>query len=303
MREHNEAYQSRFDGFTLVELLVVIAIIGILIALLLPAVQSARAAARRSACQNNLKQLGLALHQYHDGNRQFPAGGKMHLDQGRKGLGWRVPLLPHLELDTVYEQIAPDDKGGAANWEPEKVLPSVFACPADEPDTDELKRSNYWGVGGAAIGDGAIAAGDPVCGALHPNGLLYPGSKISFARVSDGTSKTMAIGERTYLFRSWMMGAIWVGKPYKRLCGEASNQVRYPINAAHNEFGYFVGDGHAPETGPFSVQLNDIFFGSDHSGGAQFCMTDGSVRFVSEGIDFTVFQAMATIAGGEIERE
>src|SRR4051812_42419783 len=109
------AWQRNF-GFTLVELLVVIAIIGILVGLLLPAVQSAREAARRNSCSNNLHQLGIAIHNYHDRNRAFPPGAYLHLNEDVSGISWRVLILNEIEESTLYNDVKPLADGGASNW-------------------------------------------------------------------------------------------------------------------------------------------------------------------------------------------
>jgi prepilin-type processing-associated H-X9-DG protein len=93
-----------------------------------------------------------------------------------------------------------------------------------------------------------------------------------------------------------------VGKPPSRICGEATNNIRFPINASHSEFGYFVSDGKAPPGGPYTIRLNDLFFGSRHPGGANFCFADGSVHLLPDSIDFTIYEDLATIAGNEVNR-
>lgn len=290
---------TTYRGFTLIELLTVVAIMSVLIALLLPAVQTARESARRSACHNNLRQLGLSLHNWHNQEAAFPPGAPLHAAQGRPSISWRVLILPHLEQPALYQQIGPRKDGGAENWNAEANILPVFTCPSAEQDSDDWKRSNYWGVGGAASPDGYIDLEDHVCGDLFVNGLLFPDSKTKIAQVSDGTSNTLALGERTYIFRSWMTGATWVGIPPKRICAESTNNIRLPINASHAEFGYFVADGRAPPGGPYEIRMNDLFFGSEHPGGASFCFADTSTRFVSEAIDFTLYENLATISGGE----
>lgn len=289
-------------GFTLVELLVVIAIIGVLIAILLPAVQTAREAARRSSCVNNLKQLGLAIQNYHGARKTFPPGAKKNTVSGKPGISWRVLILPQIEENSMFEQIGPRPDGGASNWDAEKVLPVVFGCPSAEFKNDAWKESNYWGVCGAIRRPERIDLEDAACGDLSINGVFFPDSKTRIGRITDGTSHTLAIGERDYTFRSWMTGVSWVGTPPTRVCSEAANNIRYPINAPHSQFGYFVADGKAPPSGPFTILGNDLFFGSKHSGGANFCFADGSVHFLSDTIDFTIYEDLATIAGNEPNR-
>ena len=117
--------------------------------------------------------------------------------------------------------------------------------------------------------------------------------------IKDGTSHTLAIGERTYMLDGWIHGARWTGTPYTGMCEYSSNNITYPINASHQEFGYFINDPNPAATGPNWMMENDLYFGSQHPGCANFCFADGSVHSLSEAIDFTVYQDLATISGGE----
>ena len=135
------------------------------------------------------------------------------------------------------------------------------------------------------------------------DGALYPNSRTRLAQITDGTSHTVAIGERLYFSGGvngdWMIGATRVGHPPTRICSASSKNIRFPINADPQQIGYFVGDRQAPPDGELSVLLNDLYFGSDHPGGAQFGFVDGSVRFLVESIDFVAYQNISTIQGGE----
>jgi prepilin-type processing-associated H-X9-DG protein len=182
------------------------------------------------------------------------------------------------------------------------VLPKLFACPSAEFKNDPWKESHYYGIGGAISRPGRQSLENVVCGDLATNGVFYPDSITKIAKITDGTSHTLAIGERNYTFRSWMIGVTWAKTPTTRICSESSNNIRYPINASHSEYGYYVADGKAPPGGPFTMLGNNLFFGSKHSGGANFCFADGSVHFLHETIDFTIYEDMATIAGGEVNR-
>lgn len=297
----NRNLRATTNGFTLVELLVMIAIIGVLLALLLPAVQAAREAARRSTCINNLKQLGLGLQGFHADNQKFPAGGAMHKVEIEPGISWRVRLLPYLEQNALFDQIGVTSEGGAQDWSiNERIVPG-FNCPSvDSPGAsgDAVQFSNYWGVGGASRPEDQIDLEDIDCGDLFTNGVLYPGSRTRIAMIEDGTSNTLAIGERVYVFAPWMSGATWYGTPPLLICAEATNNIIYPINADPDIHGYYRGDGLAP-SGSKRLPLNHLYFGSVHPGGAHFGFADGSVHFLSDSLDITVLEDLATIAGGE----
>ena len=289
-------------GFTLVELLVVIAIIGVLLALLLPAVQAAREAARRSTCKNHLKQQGLAIQNYHSQHRSFPPGSRKHTIERRVGLSWRVLALPFLELTNIYELINPLPDGGGENAEPQKTSIDVFLCPtADQPSSDPtvLKEAHYAAISGANTNSDILDLEDNNCGDIDLNGIFYPESHTRIGQITDGTSNTLAIGERIYIFRDWLSGSTWRGMPPTRICTGASKNVHYPINADPFEFGFYKFDFSAPAGALKTMLLNELQFASEHPGGAQFCYADGSVHFLNETLDFTVLQAMATKDGGE----
>lgn len=297
---------ERRAGFTLVELLVVIAIIGVLIALLLPAVQSAREAARRSACVNQVKQQATALQLYLGQQSHYPTGGRIHDLQFQPGIGWRVLILPFIEEQSLYDRISPTPNGGAQTWAPQAEMPPLYLCPSAEPapiGPNSLQTSSYWGVAGALRADEGLDLEDVVCGDLDSNGFMFPGSQTQVAMIEDGTSHTLALGERTYIFKAWMNGSNASGNPHNRICSEAANQIRYPINADHGRWGYYVGHNPLPAGGERKMLLNNLPFGSLHSGGANFAAADGSVHFLSEEIDFVVFENLATIAGGEVNLE
>lgn len=295
-------------GFTLVELLVVIAIIGVLLALLLPAVQMAREAARKVHCRNNLKQLGLAVHAYHDVCRVLPISigpwwqGPRPSPQ-RNGKGWIVSILPQLEQQPLYDRFVPFFAGdfftgyGIRSVGCRDLLKhqlSVLQCPSD-PDVRENSReqmeltgievalTSYKGVLGDSKLEGSIHPGsEPDCHAHGGcNGLFF---RVSYqepqrlAHVRDGTSNTFLIGEDvpSHNYRS---AAYYANGDYA---------------ACHAPLNYF------PDPPTPNDWFNVVSFRSRHPGGAHFCMADGSVQFVAETIDHDTYRALSTKAGGEV---
>jgi prepilin-type processing-associated H-X9-DG protein len=297
--------------------LVVIAIIGLLIGMLLPAIQAAREAARRRSCSNNLHQLGVALQNYHDRNRAFPPGAYLHQTPNLSAISWRVLILNEIEETNLYQEIEPLPNGSAGNWNSQYVTITGFQCPSlpiegDGPTT--LKHAHYFGVAGPGRNGKrlVVPADTSICGHVSYDGIFFPvfksptagvslklprtGTRI--AKITDGTSKTLAIGERSFRFNDWMTGSIWGGTSSAPtlMCSRAAKNISNRINTTVNSTGQFVD-----ENGTLVRMLdNDSSFGSLHSGGAQFCFADGSVDFISEEIDFTAYQDMTTIAGEEI---
>ena len=299
--------QQRF-AFTLVELLVVVAIIGVLIGLLLPAIQAARESARRSQCQNKLKQIGLALQNYHSQFGNFPTGARVHKTDFNETISWRVYILPQLELGGLYNLIEPQPDGLAKDDSYDKQIVDAYICPSAEPqdgDPTRPKYSNYAAVAGGNTQD-RIDLEDLGCGDFETSGIFYPDSKTKISLVTDGTSNTLAVGERVYIFgnqEDWLSGAVKFGDPPSLICSGAMKNIRYPMNPNHYEFGFFVGDFNAPPGAPKKMLLNDLPFASEHSSGAHFAFADGSVHYLNDTIDFTVYQALATKAGGEVRGE
>jgi len=290
-------YVSPTGGFTLVELLVVIAIIGLLLALLLPAVQAAREASRRSQCASNLKQTGLALQNYHAFEDAFPPGARLRNAVGQRGVSWRVLILPYLERQSLYREIDPRPDGGAENWLAQGQMLDEFICPSGPLDGPIVgKLSHYSGISGAYRGDEFIELELERCGHVFTNGILYPDSRTRIADITDGTSHTLIAGERVYVLSDWMTGTTR-DKKKPRICMDATNNLQHPINTR----GHYVLDFPIP-AGAIMVLFNNLDFGSEHPSGAQFCMADGSVHFLSEDIDFTIYQDLATKSGGEPNR-
>jgi prepilin-type processing-associated H-X9-DG protein len=282
---------------------VVIAIIGLLLGILLPAVQAAREAARRASCTNNLKQIGLALQNYHSQNRHFPPAAPFYSREMDPSISWRVMILPFLEETAVYQEIAPTPDGGATSWKARGLALDVYLCPSNERPVSGPSvqvKAQYAAVSGAYRGNLRMDLEDSFCGDIYTNGIFYPNSRTTISKITDGTSHTLAVGERLYVFRDWMDGATWLGRPPKEICTEAAKNVRFPINADQATYGYYVFDESAPADGKKEMLLNDLFFASKHSSGANFSLADGSVQFLSDSIDFTLYQDLSTRNGEEV---
>jgi len=264
-------------AFTLIELLTVVAILSVLIALLLPAVQAAREAARRVECANNLHQVGLALQGHHEQRGEFPPGARLHDRKIQIGVSWRGLVLPFLDQNALFDALGPKPDGGVS----QARLPviSTYRCPSDEPN---ITTTNYTGVSGA-FDLGGIPLISSRYGDIYANGVLFPDSKTSLSRLTDGSAHTFIVGEQTNVYEGWWVGAIWIGTPAAReIASESSRNIRHRIN-----------DDQTPQF------RNHRAFSSEHPGGAQFCYADGHVVFVSETADFILYQQQGTIAGGE----
>jgi prepilin-type N-terminal cleavage/methylation domain-containing protein len=322
---------SFLHGFTLVELLVVITIIGILIALLLPAVQAAREAARRMQCANNMKQMGVALHNYMSANAVFPPG---ELDRpgwqygGGLGPGWPVLILPYLELQTLYDQL---DKSlptyiypMSSTWpashqaalctvvgaytcssSPQnkrfKYLPTPTVTPAGY-SAEDYGIIEYVGI------SGSDRYGSPYTWPSRA-GLFYFKSTTGADQMGDGLSNTMAVGEYSgavpgeeYTDR-WSLpdntntwGAGFSGgypnqggtAGYADAITNATRTIAYPPNTA-----YYSPSGYAPYKPPLAFSIARASLKSAHPGGIHVTMGDGSVHFLSNGIDIAVYKDLA----------
>lgn len=296
------ARRSLRRAFTLVELLVVISIIGVLVGLLLPAVQAAREAARRMQCSNNLKQIGLSLHNYHDANKKFPQGfTRFH------SWGWAVRTFPYIEQSNLFNQLSSD----SGNWSPinnavnpvllaslQTKLPG-FRCPSDTgPDLNDkrtlggrqVSMSNYIGVNGSLLFqhlgiwyDAESTPGNPAT-YVGGNGVLFMDSKITFGDITDGTSNTLLVGERDYRHN----GALWAGTTNTN--GGYANR-HFNLSTAG-----FTDRGRDHKINGLDANA----FSSRHTGGAQFVFCDGSVHFLSQSI--SVWDGNATTPWGVFDR-
>jgi prepilin-type processing-associated H-X9-DG protein len=285
-------------GTSLIELLVVIGVISILIGLAMPAVQAARQSAARTACQNNLRQLGLALHNYHAAHGTLPPGA----DQPAPGIevkypfmGWPVRILPHIEQDALWKQAlaAYEQNPDPVFNPPHTGLSTVvrsFICPADssgrylrpvnDPRTKSLALTAYLGVSGT----------DSVLG----DGVLYNQSHVALSDIRDGTSQTLMVGERPpsdrRAFGSWYRAF--------GLTGNGSADVVLGAREINPVIEECATNGHHFSPGRTSSLCDLLHFWSLHPGGANFTFADGSVRFLSYSAD-SIIHALATRAGGE----
>ena len=305
----------RRNGFTLIELLVVIAIIAILIALLLPAVQQAREAARRTSCKNNLKQIGLAMHTYHDSALLFPPGyisrGVTMMDPASAetgpGFSWGTMLLPYVEQGNIYHQFNFSlDATDANNLTLGQEVLSVFRCPSDTaPDkftvgTTELASANYVGIYG--YGSVTMMPGNPL-----GKGIFYRNSNTRLGDVSDGTSQTIAVGERTHQHQfvlgmpavdansTWYAAIPGLMRPAGMMgMTEASGQLILGHVGQDAMMGMMAMQ-HTPNTTNHIVN-----FSSKHTGGCHFVFADGSVHFLSENMDYNTFRYLGTRNDGQV---
>jgi prepilin-type N-terminal cleavage/methylation domain-containing protein len=302
-------------AFTLVELLVVIAIIGVLVALLLPAVQAAREASRRTRCQNNLKQIGLASHNHHDVIGEMPKAFSPNT-----GLSWHVYILPYIEQLNLYNQFdttTVNNTHTSANRNDPHGLTIIpmYQCPScpvkrqlfNPPNntngpTDLIPPNtgapaavtHYYGVNGPRGGN------YPVGTALHEgvpaatSGIFQRDGTIRMARITDGTSNTLMVVEMSWVsaqygtrYRTWVRGGdeyagIVTGRPsFVVSCRNVTNPINGIISAN------------------LIVPYNDMPFGSQHPGGMNVCLGDASVRFLNQNLSMTAYRALASRDEGE----
>jgi prepilin-type N-terminal cleavage/methylation domain-containing protein/prepilin-type processing-associated H-X9-DG protein len=332
---------TRRFGFTLIELLVVIAIIAILIGLLLPAVQKVREAAARLKCQNNLKQLGIALHAYHDANDRFPPGGTgpTTTSTGTPNLSMHAFLGPYIEQNLPFDlvgrsyssNVGPAYTGGAGTplaftsgnnknfgW----VRIPIFYCPSANQDTssgigqtsETIPLTNgatdrtigytthYYGVmgpKGTSLAGGTyqvnLGASSSQQGGTSLQGALGMNTRVKIVEITDGSSNTLALGEisvnppqpvapATSGYRLWIRGCDLNGSLGCASCKNVVNEINSPAGGYSDSLNNF----------------NDMSFGSNHTGGANFAFCDGSIRFLRNSTPILQLKAMASRNGGEV---
>jgi prepilin-type N-terminal cleavage/methylation domain-containing protein len=296
------ANPSRKTGFTLVELLVVIAIIGVLVALLLPAVQQAREAARRMSCSNNMKQIGLALHNYHDTHNNFPAGyidtnpsfaaGPRTPEENINGLAWSAMILPFIEQSALYEQIRTQTLGFGRHWnfgttaEAARVGLEAYSCPSDTMPLINNKKANF-GKTNYKANTGTAAAGSRT-------GVFLPGAHIKIRDITDGTSNTIMIAEASGTRDGGgqlncggavcdFNAGLWIGGRY------VGNATGWGSGVQAEDVLTFGG------TPAVMINRSSATWGASwnnssmHPGGIMVVFGDASVRFIPETIDMTTY--------------
>jgi prepilin-type N-terminal cleavage/methylation domain-containing protein/prepilin-type processing-associated H-X9-DG protein len=308
------------SAFTLIELLVVIAIIAILIGLLLPAVQKVREAAARTKCMNNIKQIALGMHNYHDAYGKMPKASIMLYgpDYTWTGLAFTVTMLPYVEQPALYSQFTPGtgptDANAKyfsnANRNPGGNRLSIYQCPsAIELDSLNSSESTTTGLRMPTTHYVAIMGPkgkNPTTGKQYDvltggtqggyakQGILSPVTETTLEGIPDGTSNTLMIGEQSWLgangYRAWSRGCSpLITSPGSSSSDQSCGAVRNVANGLN--------------TVPYNASLanfNDNSLGSNHTGGANMGMGDGSVRFLRASIDLGVLLSLASKDGGEV---
>lgn len=294
-------------AFTLVELLVVIAIIGVLIGLLLPAVQAAREAARRSSCTNNLRQIGLAIHNYAHGSRErFPKGWLCDAGNAETGLGWgwASQILPHMEESAVGNAVAGHIQAGrkivdasAASAATRMVVVNSFLCPSDPANGNpifemhgaeqDFSRSNYPGMFGAEHVEEVIE--DHPDELFAGNGIFFAESRVEFRSVTDGLSKTIMVAERDAReipghddpTEMEQFDSVWIGM------AEGGEEAIVRVVGGGEEM-FNSAAPHAED------------FRSRHPNGINVVFADGHVEFLTNSLSETVFQRMSQRNDGQV---
>lgn len=314
----------RSKAFTLVELLVVIAIIGVLVALLLPAVQSAREAARRSQCQNNLKQIGLALHNFHSAQKVFPAGSIVsneacEASSGHRGPSWTVQILPYMEVTALHDQfdlngnfaalMSVGEKSGNEALQDTPI--AMFKCPSDAAPQPGDPSLSYMGVQGGGIQYDAdcLTGNSPANRRVRfSNGILHTNGKVSSAKITDGLSNTFLVGESrwwSFVHTNTDFANYFSWASANRQEGRSSHVIVLaaavdPINNPLVDY-----DSAVPWEGQNTLYLgtHTRAFGSRHPGGCHFAFGDGSVSFVNETIDINAYHQAGARNDGLISAE
>ena len=332
---------GRFRGFTLVELLVVIAIIGILIALLLPAVQAARESSRRAHCSNTLRQIALAAHHYHDALGSFPpafiSGWSFSTPRPRKrGFSLFIHLLPYIEMGSLYDQwdFSDPDLAFVGDMDSLAAKGPNLLCPS-EPESENpldygsrhiqgiqmpprhIKVTSYGGNGGTRSyhPDSGFLKTDGIFFMAGPDSQPEPNQQpVRMADIVDGTSNTLFFGERsrwdpnydTFAAQGWD----WDFRFYGNWCGASRLVLSHVTLSSYSPINYRLPFDYAQRASAnppansaadfkYYIDLRVCAYGSNHPGGANLALADGSVRFFSETIPLMTLRALSTRNGGE----
>jgi prepilin-type N-terminal cleavage/methylation domain-containing protein/prepilin-type processing-associated H-X9-DG protein len=307
----------RRNGFTLIELLVVIAIIAVLIGLLLPAVQKVRAAAQRMQCQNNLKQIGIALHAFHGDNNRFPAGlmvpvggnlpGSLFPSECPKcdqppgpGLfgNWLMMILPYMEQQNIYVQCAAQSNNFNVDYTAYTLgqtstgasVVKSYVCPSDYVPKLIVQYGTYYFGVNSYFGNAGSFAGPVSEAPPSQNGVLYHNSSVTFLAIVDGTSNTFLAGERFSYDPNVPDSELsdWRGWAWTdwNSSGDHLGDTTWPMNSTYAQIA--------------NVNERKQVFGSGHTGGANFLMCDGSVHFVTQSISIVPYVRLSVRNDGRV---
>jgi prepilin-type N-terminal cleavage/methylation domain-containing protein/prepilin-type processing-associated H-X9-DG protein len=298
---------QKLKAFTLVEILVVIAILAVLVALLIPAIQSAREAARKTQCGNNLKQVAVALHNHISTHRALPAGYESSVtvdgDDGGPGWAWGAKLLPYMDESPIYQLIEKDipvDAIGMGHVRTKSI--ATFMCPSDDGlqeivEVPEIGTDKILCTMAAASYVGSAGTVRPTCKFCRDrfDGVFGRNHPLEPRELEDGLSQTLAVGERaTY----WASAAVWGVVPRSKLL-DHQQPGKYAAGPAY-VLGTTFADGfnieEIPEEDENTLHTYAESFGSLHPGGCHFAFCDGGVRFVFDDVDPRVMNALATRA-------
>lgn len=303
-------------GFTLVELLVVIAIIGILIGMLLPAVQQVREAARRVSCANNMRQIALAIHNFESAHQHFPYGW------ADRGFGWSGQILPQIEQGNIFDSLVFQESGpgnwgydGGTNEAACGTMITMYRCPTmpvpefitNNGIPNRVPTSYRANAGSEATSDdtSSMLAGTKSLEMLQQDGVIFGCSNVTFGSITDGTSNTFLIGEtRTdpfFVKDGQAMDCWYIGSP-------STDPCRCDGGNGGTEFSEFVGTTYslpnARKNNPtLPGRLIELSFGSYHPTGTNFVNCDGSVHFIADSIDPETYHGLGSRNGGEVLSE
>jgi prepilin-type N-terminal cleavage/methylation domain-containing protein len=305
----------RRAAFTLIELLVVIAIIAILIGLLVPAVQQVRESANRTQCQNNLKQIGLALHSYHDTYKRFPKGlvwnSGNYYDSPRTG--WNYSIFPYLEQGNLFRRLPPSaarqqwypwwSAEATAPDGPTRVSIPIWLCPSDDGALFDTQSWGVFSLGNYHVFFGGMNLGEARVVPINQRAAFGVNFGARIAEFRDGTSNTMILGEylRSRGAGNDQRGLVWGDQPgyghlYTQLSPNSSSPDLLYVGWCDNQPGAnmpCINGDYGPN--------NTVAARSQHLGGVNVTLGDGSVRFVTNSVDLlSVWRPLATIAGGEV---